>query len=315
MGSLGGGEMGIMHARQRSATGILPAGWDSEGLPMIFQESTFSSRVTGSTIHRLSGRPPGGDTSRGSVLVLHGWGDNLSCHHRAMDLFGARGYRVEGFDWPGNGKSAGRRGDAPGVLAAVELMHEVIASLDEPPVAVYAHSTGGFLFFAYLRRYGIGFPLRWVWLSSPLINPLHNQPWWKRVVADFLATFLPGLTIPTGVTPSLCYHGSDLEPIVHPRHFQNCHALISLRFARDLLEWRTRVQRAVVRLRDPVRFLLTQGDEDHVCHPRYAWELFHRVPAKEKTLLVMDRIRHEPLREPDNARFLGAVRSWLAAQA
>lgn len=277
---------------------------------MTIRHSTFPSRATGREIHRISVPAPKSN-SNGIILALHGLGDHIGCHEKAFEIFADLGYGVEGFDWPGNGKSEGRRGDIPGVRPALKLIWEVIESLEEQPVGIYAHSTGGFLALPFLSRYSHKMDLDWVWLSSPLLKPTHNQSKIKIRASDFLADFFPNLIVPTGVKPSRCFHTEGLDLKTCRKEFENCHSKISVRFGRDLMLWENRVATAATRLKDPLRLLFTQGSEDHICPPEFAETLFRSMPLEDKTFVMLDSLRHEPLREPDNGQFLEAVQNWL----
>ncbi len=278
---------------------------------MTISYATFLSRVTDSKIHRVTALPDK-DKGLGTVLVLHGLGDHIGCHEKAMELFCQQGYLVEGFDWPGNGKSSGKRGDIPGMKNAVKLLREIVESLDQPPVAIYAHSTGAFITLAFWSRYLQYIPLKWLWLSAPLLVPTHRQSKLKIKLAKSLAHCAPKLTLPTGVRPSRCYHVNCLNPVLVAKQFQNCHSRISARFARDLIIWEPRVAQAATQINSSVSVLVTQGDDDTICPPEYAIEMFNTISSEKKTFLSLKGLRHEPLREPDNKDFIDSVGEWLA---
>lgn len=281
------------------------------GLPMTIQESTFHSKVINAEIYRVSAFPDKNTASKGVVIVLHGLGDHTGCHREAMEIFCKFGYRAEGFDWPGNGRSAGNRGDIPGVRNAIQLLQEFIDDIDEPPVAIYAHSTGAFLALPFLTRHGKDLPLKWLWLSSPLLRPGHNQSKAKMFMADILADWVPELSIPTGVKPSRCYQVNDFNPVAISKQFKYRHSLISARFGRDLLDWENKVNWAAKQLEDPLSVLVTQGNKDRICPAEFAQEMFRSIPATKKTFLLLDGLRHEPFREPDNKSFLESITEWL----
>jgi alpha-beta hydrolase superfamily lysophospholipase len=281
---------------------------------MTISQTTFLSQVIDAKIHRISALPAQKKGS-GTVLVLHGLGDHMGCHEKAIRLFCQQGYRAEGFDWPGNGRSSGKRGDIPGITNAVSLLEEIIGALDEPLTAIYAHSTGAFITLAYWSQSPQNLPLKWIWLSSPLLVPTHRQNKLKLSLARLLGNYAPSLTFPTGVHPSRCYHTNCLKPIEVARQFQNCHSKISARFANDLIHWEPRVARAATKITSPTAVLITQGDEDTICPPNYAYDLYKNIASDQKAYLSLAGFRHEPLREPNNETFLKSVAEWLAANS
>lgn len=281
---------------------------------MTIRSSIFDSKAIGAEIYRIhvEPEPTHSKPNLGTVLALHGLGDHIHCHDEAFRIFTDKGYRVEGFDWPGNGKSSGKRGDIPGVLPAIELLEEFVDSMEEKPCGIYAHSTGGFLVLPFLAEYQTEHPdLEWLWLSSPLLRPSSKQPKVKIAVSNILADFFPELTVPTGVRPSRCFHISDFDAKNIATHFNNCHARISARFGRDLLYWETHILEAATKLKNPLKLLITQGDEDKICPIQFAEKLFQSIQIESKSFLTLNNLRHEPLREPNNQWFLNSVSKWL----
>ena len=282
---------------------------------MTLRHYSFRSKAADAEIHRITAHDENWsrEKSRGTILALHGLGDHTLCHAKAFEIFSGHGYRVEGFDWPGNGDSEGKKGDIPGVKTAIRLLQEIVASLESPPVAVYAHSTGCFLAMPFLDRYAAKLPIEWVWLSSPLLRPSHGQPKLKIQLSEVLAEWMPKLTVSTGVSPSRCYHVDNRNETMEASEDSSSkrHTRISLRFGRELLRWEGRVWRSSRCLSDPIRVLLTQGLDDTICRPSHAKEFFKTIPASNKTLSLLEGIRHEPLWEPDNAEFLDIIEQWL----
>lgn len=306
------------HHRGKCATGNLATVFEIRMLPeahpkthMIIRTFSYSSKAADEEIHRVVADPEGGARA-GTVLALHGLGDHSGCHFKAFELFCDLGYRVESFDWPGNGLSGGRRGDIPGVVPALRLLEEIVASFDRPPRGIYAHSAGGFLALPFVSSHAGEMGLDWIWLNAPLVRPTHNQSRFKVAVSKFLADWAPRLTVPTGVRPSQCFDIGAFHPGVAREMLKDCHTRVSVGFGRDLILWEPKIVRAAASLEDPLQLLLTQGRDDQICPSQFAEDLFATIPLSRKTLIVCDSLRHEPLREPDNAEFLEQARNWLA---
>jgi alpha-beta hydrolase superfamily lysophospholipase len=137
----------------------------------------------------------------------------------------------------------------------------------------------------------------------------------KKWMAEVLAEWVPGLSMPTGVKPSRCYHVNDFDIKTVTEEFRECHSRISARLGRDLILWEPEVARSATKLADPLSILITQGDDDRICPPEFSGEMFHTIPAEDKTFLLLKAVRHEPLREPDNQEFLESVRVWLESKS
>lgn len=253
--------------------------------------------------------------ARGTVLVLHGLGDHSGRHDWAASRLLRCGFRVVGFDWPGNGGSEGIRGDMPLVADAGVLIDAVLAAKGLAPSGIFAHSTGAFLVLPWLlRQTDRLFPLKWLWLSSPLLRPSHGQPALKVAFAKRLARHFPTMTLGNGVHARDCYHtgfGSHAEADFSR---DGGHHRVSLRFALSLLAEEPGLLDLVPGLPSHLSYLLTQGLEDRICPPRYAEQLFHRLPGRRKTFLAATTSRHEPFREPEPEAFANAVLAWLIGQ-
>lgn len=249
---------------------------------------------------------------QGEVLLLHGLGDHSGRHEWAASVLLGAGFRVVGFDWPGNGESDGIRGDMPTVNESCDLLDEVVGRLGLSPNGVFAHSTGAFLAIPWLASRGRDLPgLRWVWFSSPLLFPSHGQPRLKVAAAKILSRRFPRMTLSNGVRVRDCYH-TGFDPAAESALTRaGGHHRVSLRFAMSLLEEEKRVLDSAGDLREDLDYLLTQGVEDRICPPGFAGSLFATLPPPRRTCLLAAGSRHEPFREPEAESFNNAVRAWL----
>ena len=154
--------------------------------------------------------------------------------------------------------------------------------------------------------------MEWIWLSSPLLRPDHDQSCWKIWVARNLAKLLPRLTLSTGVHPSDCYHVGPGEDPIYFR--EGSHNRISIRAGLDLILAGEKMDDPQFARIAEVHVLITQGTDDTVCPPEFAEEFFHRLPSDKATLILIGGARHEPFRELNRAEMLSGVRSWLNLQ-
>jgi len=277
---------------------------------VIKLSSHLKSASLAKNIHLRQWHPVGGD--KGTVLLMHGLGDHIRRHDWAAGLLTGAGYRVIGFDWPGNGESDGIRGDMPTVPEAGHLIEEVLEASGSKLVGIFAHSTGAFLLLHWLGgRPSLSEPMKWIWLSSPLLFPAHNQSALKITFARLLARHFPRLTLSTGVKPRDCFH-TGFDPLAaEALRREGIHHRISLRFGASLLEFVPLFDAALSEIRSDLSILITQGSEDGVCPPSYAERIFGRLPVKRKVLLLVSGARHEPFREPYPEGLSNAVRVWL----
>lgn len=280
---------------------------------VIKLSSHFQSRSLSKNIHLRQWHPADGD--KGTVLLLHGLGDHVRRHDWAAGLLTGAGYRVIGFDWPGNGESDGVRGDMPTVEEAGCLIEEILQEAGITPSGIFAHSTGAYLLLHWLGgRPALLDRLQWVWLSSPLLAPTHDQSALKITFARLLARHFPRMTLSTGVKPQDCFH-TGFDPLVAGSlRKDGVHHRISLRFGASLLDSEALFSSALTNIVGDLSVLITQGSEDRVCPPAYAEKLFTQLPVTRKALLLVSGARHEPFREPHHEGVSNAVRAWLRNQ-
>lgn len=278
---------------------------------MQFLEATTASSTTGTAIYRRSIDTPGE-----KALLLHGLGDHIACHDWAAELLLRAGFSPEGFDWPGHGQSAGRRGDIASVDTAIRLMDEIISQMESPPVGVFAHSTGGFVLLHYLDekiRRGETPPFRWVWLNSPLLHPGHNQPQLKQKAAKWLGQYFPRLTFSTGVSRKQCCHLENAAKGDDRINFEGCHNRVSLRYGNSLLDYDSRGYSEGGPISESLRVLISQGDEDPICPPHLAKEFFQKLPATDKTFVLIKGARHEAFREENPQSLTNSVAAFFGS--
>lgn len=277
-------------------------------------ESYFDSKSCRCRVY-LREREATGSEAVGNVLLLHGLGDHSERHDKVALLLSAAGFRVTAMDWPGNGRSGRKKGDMPLLPEARDLLSEVVAKMPSPPVGVFAHSTGGFIFLHTLLQEMEEFAnLKWLWLSSPLLAPAHGQAPWKIDLASRLVDWIPGLTLSTGVKVTDCFSVTPQPDQIAKVFDVRSHNLISLRFANELMNEEEHLREQLGKLDPNISLLLTEGTEDTVCPFRFARDLFKRISFRKKTFFVIHSAYHEPLRQPDPERIYNAIRNWLNLQ-
>lgn len=285
-------------------------------------ESYPSPAVNGVSIHRQVFHPSRGE-SAGTVLMMHGLGDHLGCHLRAAEMFTERHQIGIGVDWPGHGRSEGKRGHIDGLSQAFAVLDETqdwIEAQDFPagPRGLYAHSTGAYLALQYLYHLEQNRPaptdgrprFDWIWLSSPLMRPDNDHPPFIIWASRWMARLYPSFTFDTRVRPERARHLVP-EGQTASQQMDGCHHQVSAALGWGLIEARPRLNRTAPLIQDPTRLLLTQGSEDGICPPEFSQDYFDRIPATDKTYTLLPGLRHEVLREPGNETVLADIEGWL----
>jgi acylglycerol lipase len=87
----------------------------------------------------------------------------------------------------------------------------------------------------------------------------------------------------------------------------------SARLAAELLKTILRVQAEAGKITLP--FIALQGTADKIVRPGGAQFLNDRAGSKDKTVKIYEGLYHEVFNEPEYARVLDDVESWLSAHA
>jgi acylglycerol lipase len=89
------------------------------------------------------------------------------------------------------------------------------------------------------------------------------------------------------------------------------HGKTPARLAAEMLSGMQRVDAEAGKITLP--FIVVQGSEDKLVDPRGAQLLYDRASSTDKTIKVYEGLYHEVFNEPERARVLGDVETWLAA--
>ena len=267
--------------------------------------------VCGVALHRREWHPAG--QPRAAVAIVHGQGDAINRYECSVArLLVAHGIACTGIDLPGHGRSPGKRGDIPGLAFVRAVLGETFAAAANlapgMPVGVFAHSMGGLLAIDWLAAAGTPRPA-FLWLSSPLINPVHRQSKLRVACCRLLGMAAPWWMLDSGVRPGDCRH--DDPKIDQSPALATLHSHIRLGWALELLAVAGRLPQVVQCLPARLPVLLTQGLADPVCPADRARALFEALPCAPKRLLEFPGGLHEPFEDTCRDECLAAAGRWL----
>ncbi|MFT4640806.1 MAG: lysophospholipase [Verrucomicrobiales bacterium] len=242
------------------------------------------------------------------ALLLHGLGEHCERHEKHLELFAQHGIQCQTFDWPGHGKTEGRRGHIESMEMITTLVKEQLYMLrntlgPNKQVGLLGHSMGGFLALYHLARY----PdiADFAWINSPIIDPEANTSWLKRRLARILHSLCPRFQIQSGVRATQCRQGpaKRADPLMHH--------LLSVRLGSVLVDGARALQDRVSSIDPDLLLLMTHGEADVVCTARFSKALFDRLPNRAKSYQLLPGLLHEPFRDQCSEAFYQVLENWI----
>lgn len=246
------------------------------------------------------------DTSpRGSILVLHGYGEHSGYYVRAVERWTRGGFLVASFDLRGHGRSGGARGH---VRSFDEYVDDAVAMLDclaawpdwpkNGPPALFGHSLGGLIatwvaLTSPHRVCGLG-------LSSPFFGLALRVPRYKLVIGNTLGRLFPRMSLPTGISPGQLSHDPRAITAIETD---------PLRVRRATAKWFFETLRAQAELEGRIGGLavpalcLAAGD-DHLADVELTRRLMEPLPGV--TIQVIPGAYHEILTEAGGLEYMAA---------
>jgi alpha-beta hydrolase superfamily lysophospholipase len=245
------------------------------------------------------------------VVIAHGAGEHSGRYEHVAARLVQEGYAVYALDHRGHGRSEGAR-------ALIDRMDNAVGDLDAlvvdaikqhpgTPAFLLGHSMGGTI----ALRYALGRQQRLagLLLSGPLAA-LDAAPAPLKVVVRALSGVLPRLPL-ISIDASLI----SRDPTVVRDYVQDPLVFHGRLPARTVAEIAAAVESfpgSVQAIRIPT--VIMYGTEDTLCPPRGSVMLNERIGAADKTLIPYEGLRHEILNEPERARVLDDLCSWLGTR-
>jgi len=249
---------------------------------------------------------------RGGVVLMHGIGEHTARYGEVMRRLTGMGLVCAGVDWPGHGRSRGKRGHIDSLESVHTLVRETRAHLCGRLAAaggvltmgLVAHSMGGLFALDFLGRFHGDFQFAWV--NAPPLDPVGKRSRAYLGIARRLEALFPRLTIHNGVDYARCFDASNAELVAEAR--RNCHTRVSLRLGLTLMETAGRVRESAREFEESLALLLTQGGADAVCPPAQTRAWFEALDLAGKTYREFPGLLHECWRD---AEVVDAAVDWI----
>jgi acylglycerol lipase len=245
------------------------------------------------------------------LFIVHGLGEHGGRYGNVVDHFVPLGYAVYALDHIGHGKSGGAREMVDrfeDYTDTLTLFHGMVKGWQAgKPIFLLGHSMGGLLAAYYLLDNQDKF--QGAVISAPAVKISKNISPAIIAMSKILSAIAPGAGV-LQLDANLISHDPDVvktyvnDPLVF-------HSKTPARLAAEMLKAMLRVTAEAEKITLP--FITLQGGADQLIDPGGAQMLYTRAGSKDKAIKVYEGFYHEVFNEPERARVLKDVETWLAA--
>jgi alpha-beta hydrolase superfamily lysophospholipase len=249
--------------------------------------------------------------ARAVLIVVHGLGEHCGRYMNVVNHLVPLGYALYGLDHIGHGKSEGTRefverfDDYTNTLTIYCNM--VKGWQTGKPIFLLGHSMGGLIASYYLLDHQADF--RGGILSAPFVKVSDSISQATITIGKILSVVTPRAGLVT-----LDVSGISRDPEVVTAYVNDplvLHGKTPVRLGVALLKAMLRVRAEAHRITLPL--IILQGGGDRLIDPACAQILYDKAGSKDKTVKIYEGLYHEVFNEPERARVLKDVETWLAA--
>ncbi|CAB50498.1 alpha/beta hydrolase [Pyrococcus abyssi] len=245
-----------------------------------------------------------GKPEKGYVVLVHGLGEHIGRYEKFIQELVKNGFCVVGFDWPGHGKSKGKRGHTS-VEEAMKIIDEIISEIGEKPF-LFGHSLGGLTVIRYAEERGE--KIKGVVASSPALAKSPRTPGFMVAIAKILGRILPSVSFSNGIDPELLSRNPERvkryveDPLVHDR--------VSAKLGMSIFKNMEEAHRKAEKIKVPILILVGSGDV--ITPPEGAKRFYERLKVEDKKLVEFPGAYHEIFEDPEFGKeFEETIIKWL----
>lgn len=245
-----------------------------------------------------------GAPTNGSIILVHGLGSHSGRYSKLINLFNKLGFAVFTFDWPGHGKSMGKRGHTR-IQDGINEIQQINESIQGKPF-LFGHSLGGLTVLRYAELYPN--TIRGVIVSSPALARNVHMTDAKMLIARIMGRITPMVTVYNHLDPNdmsrndVAVQNYRDDPLVHDR--------ISAALTRSLFLTMKQVHQDAGKIQVPI--LILTGTNDSIVPISGARSFIQAVTVKDKTLKEFADAFHEIIEDPEHSNaFYQMIISWI----
>lgn len=249
---------------------------------------------------------------KANIVIAHGLGEHSGRYDKLAQSLNSGGYAVASVDFPGHGKSGGRRGhiedfvdyQAPLLALTLALKREQ----PQCPVFILGHSLGGLIVSHMMLDHQELFS--GIVLSAAAIQSPQQPPDWQVKLTRMIARVAPTLGLIQLDIKGLCR-----DPQVVEAYLQDPLVSRSKLSASFIAAMFTAVSETVEKAADITRpILILHGGDDSITDLAGSQLMYDRVSSVDKTHKVYPGFYHEIFNEPDASQVINDLLQWLDAR-
>ncbi len=245
------------------------------------------------------------------LLFIHGMGSHSGRYGNIVNRLVPRGIAMYGLDQIGHGKSDGARGRIERFEDFTDTLttyyHMIKGWQPGKPIFLFGHSAGGLIAAFHLLDHQTDF--KGAILSAPAIKVNERITPARILVGRILSVLAPKMGVLRLDPNSLSRDPEVVKAYINdPLVF---HGKTPARLAAELLKAMRRVAKEADRITLP--FLTFQGGGEKIVNPGGAQMLYDKVGSKDKAIHIYEGLYHETFNEPERARVLKDMETWIAA--
>nr|UIP35229.1 caffeoyl shikimate esterase 4 [Leucojum aestivum] len=267
-------------------------------------QTIFTSPSTGRLLFTRSWLSSTPSPPRGLVLMVHGYGNDISWTFQSTPIFLARhGFACFALDLPGHGRSNGLKAFVPDLDSVIDDCISYFSSIltshrqqQQQPCFLYGESMGGAIcLLIHLRSNALQGSIRGAVLVAPMckISESIRPRWPLPQILTLAARFFPSLPIvPTAnlIDKSVRVEEKRIIAASNPMRYNGKPRLGTV------LELVRVTDHLGTRLFDvTIPFIVLHGGADAVTDPEVSRELYKRSKSEDKTIKMYDGMMHSLL--------------------
>jgi len=245
-----------------------------------------------------------GKPTKGSVILVHGLGEHSGRYEKLSQMLNQKGYKVHIFDWPGHGKSPGKKGHTT-IEKGIEIIDTIVDDIKTKPY-LFGHSMGGLTAI----RYAETFPekIKSIIVSAPELAYDNRISPFLIKASKFLSFIIPGITTNNRINPKELSRNENAvkkyvnDPLIHDR--------ITLSLNRSITNNMKKAYQETDKITCPI--LILAGTQDKIVPIKRTKDFFKKLKTKEKNLIEFKGGFHEVFEDPTwGTSFHNSILNWI----